>query len=1144
MKTDSLSTARLLGLALVLFLVFLYLHSDEKKLTPKLEVDRAQARQIAQRFLSEQGFEVADYRHSSVFEYSNRTKTFLERELGPEGMESYLEGPLRIWWWQNRWCKELEYEEFWVDVGLDGRVTYFYHKLSRDAEGASLALEEARELAKRVLENREIAWDSLELASEESVEQSNRTDHSFAWLLKGSEKKGARIRYEINIYGDQLGYYREYLERPQQWERDYKELRSRNEAANTVAGTFGNFLECLILVALLGHLIRRETSIRELNLEPLFRPKFRFWTLDFWFPLEAIRKSYAFRCFFVTTVVVLLGQINRLPQSLHRYDTTESLKVSYGGTAFQVVGVCGSYAIYFVLLCWCCSLICRSVYPQRLSISWLLSWSALRARGFVELVALGLALFGAHAVFVELFYGVAESMGAWSPLPIEYGALLTGVLPWASALNTGFLAAVAEELVYRVFAITWLKRLGAPTWLAVGGPALLWGFQHCLYPQQPFFIRGLELTLIGIVYGLVYLRWGMIPCLVGHYTWNAFVSSEVLIYSQSSYLILSGVMCSGVALFLIVLGSALRRRFGLLEYAPEEAAEPPPDPPLSALERPSPKPSRMVATILGVLMLISLVVHFGSEGSEPLGTISVTRSQALEAARTEMRERGLAVEKYRETVSFKNYSDEAEQYFWERGGKPYLRLIYPEILRVGTWKVRYFQPQQLEEFRVEVDGITGKPVFFIQVMSEDAAGSELEPAAAEELARQLILKRTGRKAGETLLSSQEKRKARVDHSFAFLITPPEGVDLGEARFFDSVQVLGDQAQQHRCQVEIPQTWYRQRALEPWWMDAGGLALLFVLGLLALVGFWAGAKRIRGAAIDYRQLLRYLSPIGLGMVLIALLDLPEHWGGYSTSEHPWSFWATKISGDLELVAMAMLFFAFFWLLVVALNPAWFRVTPQELRWGPVMALVAICLGLGVGAVDHWFAVRNPAVFDSPSLALLGFAKYRVLRTLVWALLSGLLCYLLGGMLRGGLRLLGPRRTALVVVLCVALTLVSQSKNSTELRLLALAYFPSLLFVVLLWRVILVRNPVAWYHLGFLSSLLDDASKGIVHPLTHSSAVILYGIAVVWTGAWLWWARKELSLEDKVEPTLFESQGDTDEQSEEPDSTGDGAGGSVP
>src|SRR6202035_2480675 len=126
--------------------------------------------------------------------------------------------------------------------------------------------------------------------------------------------------------------------------------------------------------------------------------------------------------------------------------------------------------------------------------------------------------------------------------------VVTTYLPWVYPLAIGVYAATSEEFLFRLFAIPYLMRLTKSRFLAVVLPAFMWGFLHSNYPQEPAYIRGIEVGLIGIVAGLVMLRWGIWATLIWHYTVDAFLISTSLLRSNGAYLRFSGAIVGGAAL--------------------------------------------------------------------------------------------------------------------------------------------------------------------------------------------------------------------------------------------------------------------------------------------------------------------------------------------------------------------------------------------------------------------------------------------------------------------------------------------------------------------------------------------------------------------------------------------------------------------
>src|SRR5208283_2180080 len=82
-----------------------------------------------------------------------------------------------------------------------------------------------------------------------------------------------------------------------------------------------------------------------------------------------------------------------------------------------------------------------------------------------------------------------------------------------------------------LFAIPFVARLARYRWIAVVVPAFLWGFLHSNYPQEPAYIRGIEVGLIGVVATLIW-----------HYTVDASLVGLLLIRSDNVYFRISGVV--------------------------------------------------------------------------------------------------------------------------------------------------------------------------------------------------------------------------------------------------------------------------------------------------------------------------------------------------------------------------------------------------------------------------------------------------------------------------------------------------------------------------------------------------------------------------------------------------------------------------
>ena len=130
---------------------------------------------------------------------------------------------------------------------------------------------------------------------------------------------------------------------------------------------------------------------------------------------------------------------------------------------------------------------------------------------------------------------------------MNYEESVNTLFPWISGAAIGLLASTNEEFTFRLFAIPFFKKFTKSTWIAVIVPAFLWGFLHSNYPQEPAYTRGIEIGLIGIVAGLIMLRWGIMATLIWHYTVDASLVGLFLIRSNSLYFKISGAVVAAAA---------------------------------------------------------------------------------------------------------------------------------------------------------------------------------------------------------------------------------------------------------------------------------------------------------------------------------------------------------------------------------------------------------------------------------------------------------------------------------------------------------------------------------------------------------------------------------------------------------------------
>jgi membrane protease YdiL (CAAX protease family)/GNAT superfamily N-acetyltransferase len=155
----------------------------------------------------------------------------------------------------------------------------------------------------------------------------------------------------------------------------------------------------------------------------------------------------------------------------------------------------------------------------------------------------GLMLGGIRSGYGVIFYlVVTQLLGGWVPLDNPYTALFATPLPFLGPLAGGLIPAMSEELLFRLVGISLILWLTGRRWLALLVPGVLWAFAHLAYVRDPFYLRGLELTVVAVLYGLFFLRFDLTTVIVAHFTYNASLGMLPLIRSGEPYFVASGLI--------------------------------------------------------------------------------------------------------------------------------------------------------------------------------------------------------------------------------------------------------------------------------------------------------------------------------------------------------------------------------------------------------------------------------------------------------------------------------------------------------------------------------------------------------------------------------------------------------------------------
>lgn len=1069
-RRDWLLIAVCLALAAVsIFAVVRYFDSAFPEASIEFKYDRQKSRELAQKLLHDQKLDVRGHKRAAVFESDGTARIFLERTLGLERANVVMRDQIRPWYWRHRWFQPEVEEEFRVDVAPSGEITGFAHRIPEDR-----ALPDGNiETATAFLRAARVNLDDLQLVSQSERKLPNRVQRIFTWESKTIRPAGTPYRHEVTIDGNVVSRYEQRLKVPDAWLRSYRELRSKNIAAGRVDTIFMALTMIAALVIFIGRLRRGDVHVRFVVLLGL-----------------------------VSVVLVAGVALNQLPSSLAYYDTTSSYSAFLAQEAvFAVMQSLGT-AMLLIVICGSGEVLYRERLPNQLSIPRLWTRKALASKRVFLSLIMGYALVPMFMAYQAVFYLTARRFGAWAPAEVPYDDMLNSALPWVAVLFAGFFPAFSEEFLSRAFSIPWLQKIVRSRVFAIVLAGFIWGFGHSTYPNQPFWIRGVEVGLVGVVAGFLMDRYGLLPLLIWHYTIDAIYTAALLFRSGNTYYIASAGLASllfAIPLIVSIAGYVRRRGFvpdddltnatipvAPVEAPPETAPEvafPPPIPPtrrrlvlcivavavaagLLALAPPSLKDA-VDYRITPVWAKELALLHLGAMQQRPGAHIVATPVEGF---------RSWNAQSSREEGGSAGDFDEIAATYLVHHGMSVRELIevFRTRIEAGTYMVRSFTPERKEEHFVEVDPRRSRVVGYHKYQEEAHPGARLEQPAAQAIALSVFPRYGVDPAAfavkEALSFPQPNRR---DWLFHF----EERTPLAASAFRRvTVRVAGAEVTQFHKHIKIPESVYREASQQT--LINVVLFGLQLVGMIALLGLTiAGLVMLTRHGLPWRRAARWTALLSLVPIVNWFARGDVHFFGYSTSI-AWETFRIGLITDF-VIAVGMQCGLIF--LALAGAEACRPYAPALLsregrarfgRSAALAAITAIALLVAARIVQQLFAHAMPALarigrIDAPAEVATWFPA---LTDTLQALAGAIIVAGAVALYRESLR----ARVAAVTIIAIFCASLDPGITVRELPMMLASAAATAALAWLLARYVLGGNPLAWPLTIFVAAVLSTAS----------------------------------------------------------------------
>jgi hypothetical protein len=478
-------------------------------------------------------------------------------------------------------------------------------------------------------------------------------------------------------------------------------------------------------------------------------------------------------------------------------------------------------------------------------------------------------------------------------------------------------------VVCRVVAMSLFERVTKNFWLANFIQAIIWGFAHSAYPQQPCYARGVELTIVGLFFGWMFKRFGFIPVFLAHYLYDAFLTVQPIFTSGRIFQIILAVGILNPFTFTILknkLRSAGDSK-GPLDLLNEDVVTITP-PHIQNIDLTIPKPPQYVGLGTSVRLLLAVLVAVGISAVACFNLtqigeskkLTITKNDAIKNASRFLTEEHKNVEGYMSVADpMLNPEDENRstlQFIYEKMGlsrtNDLFKLLFPSI----GYRVRFFKPGQPKEYNVYLNNDGSKRVILAKTLDADE-GAKPTRDEALTLCTDYIL-RNRPEFGRPELDSESviKRDKRIDYKFSFLL-PKLAVPGAAAE--TNMETKGDEISQLTLGWKIPDHWLREQQNETPLQTAANVFTIVVIASIILTSLVWGVMAVKATHVPWKMAIAPVVVVCLAVTMQVANKFQSSLAQYNTAENLEGFFVQQLAMQsiqllLTLICGAFLAFA--------------------------------------------------------------------------------------------------------------------------------------------------------------------------------------------------------------------------------------------
>lgn len=820
---------------------------------PGLNVDinfsREQAVSAAQDFQQRKFPDLKTERSAATFISDRGLQNYVELEAGGVTAFRALIPQLDAvtHYWKVRTFAPGQEEELITAFSPRGEAVSFAYLIPDKTPGAALDEMAARALAeagaREFMGERFAAYKTFE--TKQKRQASGRVDYTFTYEHTALSVGDARFRIALKVAGDQLVAVDTFKHIPQAFDQRFDEMRALNTQISQIASYF------MAVLFGLGGLVGGGVW--------LFRRHQLRWIKAFWPAL-------------VVGAGLGAALLANMPMAWMNYQTTSSAQTFILQQLAQAGGVFVIFTLLFATIYAVAEGLARNAFAEHPRL-----WDMFRpATASPEIVGRVLGAFawtGFFLLYAMVFYWFSSKiLGWWTPADINSDPnILASWRPALAPIFTALQAGTWEECLFRAIPLSLAVLIGNHYGIrnklvifTLIAQALIFAGAHANYPNLPGYSRLIELFIPAMVFGLVYLRFGLMVCMITHFEYDLvlmslpiFIASDTSLWIDRALVILAGVAP------LLAIGWARVKRGQFAPLAREWRNGVPETIVIEGVHTESVVESQSVSSAitikplwLGFIAVVSIGLIIAVAQKTPLIDWSpyayqLDRGQAKQAAEKILQVKKITLDgEWHTTVTTHAAWSQSLEYVWRESGQEKPRELIGKYLDTPFWVVSWRKfdgpvEERAEEWQAWLYP-DGRLHELVHKLPEARAGARLSREQAITKAQEWI--RTLNWADPALLEEKSveeiQRPARSDWVLTYLDKPAYAQNNASAAII--IKLAGDEVVSYVRTIDIPEAWTRAESEEysrqqPYRIIAQ-VALLALIGCAALCFFRKQAAR--------------------------------------------------------------------------------------------------------------------------------------------------------------------------------------------------------------------------------------------------------------------------------------------------------------